>query len=135
MSSPTPPAPVRPAPRLAPPVTIMLDRERTLRMDFAAMALFEEETGLSPWSPEVWSANPSPKVLSALLWAALTHEDPDLTLSDARRLPGMELSNYGYLMDRLADLWGETMPEADRASTDGAGDADPNPQKPARRAG
>lgn len=134
MSSPTPPAPVRPAPRLTPPVTIMLDRERSMKMDFAAMALFEEETGLSPWSPDVWSANPSPKVLSALIWAALTHEDPDLTLSDARRLPGMELSNYGYLMDRLADLWGETMPEADQApaATGAEGDADPNPR---RRAG
>lgn len=134
MSSP-PPAPARPAPRLAPPVKIVLDRERTLKMDFAAMALFEEETGLSPWSPEVWSSNPSPKVLSALLWAALSHEDPDLTLSDARRLPGMELSNYGYLMDRLADLWGETMPEADAPAAQGAdGDADPNPPK-GRRAG
>lgn len=129
MTSATPPAPARPAPRLTPPVSIMLDKERTLRMDFAAMCAFEDETGLSPWSSEVWSAGASPRVISALIWAGLIHEDPDLMLSDVRRMPGMELSNYGYLMDRLGDLWGETMPEAEETPAPVEGDADPNPRR------
>jgi len=132
MSSP-PPAPARPAPRVTPPVPIVLDRERHMRLDFAGMVAFEEETGLLPWDGKVWSGEASPRVVSALIWAALIHEDPDLMLSDVRRMPGMELGNFGYLIDRLADLWGETMPEADASAGEQAGDADPNPQK--RRAG
>lgn len=133
MTSAPPPAPVRPAPRVTPPVSIVLDRERHMRLDFAGMVAFEEETGLSPWAASVWSGNPSPKVLSTLIWAALIDEDPDLMLSDVRRMPGMELSNFGYLMDRLADLWGETMPEPEPVAAGVEGDEAPNPQK--RKAG
>ena len=128
MTSATPPVP-RPMPRLTPPVPIMLDKERTLRMDFAAMCAFEDETGLSPWSSEVWGAGVSPRILSALVWAGLIHEDPDLMLSDVRRMPGRELSNYGYLMDRLSDLWGETMPEPEETPVAVEGESDPNPRR------
>src|SRR5512138_1093571 len=121
--------PARPLRRVVPPIPIDLDRRRHLRMDFAAMCAFEEETGLSAWSSEAWS-NPSPKIVSAMIWAALIHEDPDLMLSDVRRMPGMEMHNLAYLTDRLGELWGSTMPEDDgeaKVEAAEAGDAPPNP--------
>lgn len=132
-SNSTAPTPIRPERRVVPPVPIVLDRPRTLRMDFAAMNAFEEETGLSAWSSDAWSS-PSPRIVSALIWAALLHEDGDLGLADLRRMAGMELANMAYLSDRLGELWGVTMPDADAAPAGEAeGDADPNPPK--RRAG
>lgn len=60
-----------------PLVPVPLDRERHLRFDVNAMIALEEATGLSV-------ADGLPKKMSlrqvrALLWAALVHEDPDLT--------------------------------------------------------
>lgn len=123
---------VRSAPKLVPPVEILLDRPRTLVMDFAAMEAFEGVTGLSAWSREAWDGNP--KNIVALIWASLLHADPDLDIEVVKRWPCMTLANFSYLQDRLGDLWGATMPEpdeADAASTEGASD-DPNPR---RRAG
>src|SRR5687767_7873767 len=122
------PTPIRPERRVVPPVPILLDKERTLRMDFAAMDAFEEETSLSAWSADAW-ASPSPRIVSALIWAALLHEDPDLGLADVRRMPGMEMSNMAYLTDRLGELWGATMPDEDEATPEAEGDRDPNPPK------
>ena len=64
-----------------PSVKITLDRERTLRFDFNALAAFEEQTGLNALATEVWS-NPTTKTLRAMLWSALLHEDPGLKISD-----------------------------------------------------
>lgn len=120
-------------PRIIKPIPIVLDRARTLVMDFAAMEAFETATNLSAWSREAWDGNP--RHLAALIWAALLHEDPDLTLDQVKRMPSMTLANLGYLQDRLTLLWGETMPEADEseaAASEGDRDSDPNPR---RRAG
>lgn len=118
-------------PRLVKPVPIVLDRERHMVMDFAAMDAFEDATGFSAWGREAWDGNP--RRVAALIWAALLHEDPTLTLDEVKRMPAMTLSNMAYLTERLGELWGETMPEADQAVSEaGSGDADPNPR---RRAG
>jgi hypothetical protein len=130
------PTPIRPERRVVAPVPIVLDKPRTMRMDFAAMDAFEEETGLSAWSSEAW-ASPSPRVVSALIWAGLLHEDQDLGLADVRRMPGMEMSNLAYLTDRLGDLWGATMADEDAAvatSTENENEASDGPN-PRRRAG
>ncbi len=124
---------VRSEPKVVPPVEILLDRPRTMVMDFAAMEAFESVTGLSAWSREAWDGNP--KNIVTLIWAALLHEESDLALDAVKRWPCMTLANFAYLQDRLGDLWGATMPEADpseAASTEGDSDADPNPR---RRAG
>lgn len=128
------PTPIRPERRVIPPVTIVLDRERHMVMDFAAMDAFEEETGLSAWSSDAW-ASPSPRVVSAMIWASLLHEDPDLGLADVRRLPGMEMGNMAYLTDRLGELWGVTMPEADEQETASGSEASDDAPNPRRRAG
>lgn len=121
-------------PTVVKPVEILLDRPRSMVMDFAAMEAFEEATGLSAWGREAWDG--SPKHTVALIWSALLHEDPELTLDQVKRMPCMTLANVGYLSDRLADLWGVSMPDADAdapPAEEGTGDADPNPRS--RRAG
>lgn len=125
----------RPVPqlRIVRPVPIVLDKPRTLRMDFDAMARFEEATGESAWYGNVWS---SPKYLRQLIWAALLHEDPDLTLDEVLSWRDLfQIANMAYLTTCLGELWGETMPDADQPASDtgSEGDADPNPPK--RRAG
>jgi len=97
------------------------------------MEAFEDETGLSAWGREAWDGNP--RRVIALIWAALLHEDPAPALDDLKRLPSMTLGNMAYLTERLGELWGETMPDADETTTATAGDegdADPNHR---RRAG
>ena len=118
-------------PRIVKPVPILLDKPRTMVMDFAAMEAFEDQTGLSAWGREAWDGRP--RTVVALIWAALLHEDPDLSLDALKRLPCMSLGNMAYLTERLGELWGETMPEADPAqSGEAADESDPNPR---RRAG
>lgn len=62
-----------------PTVKITLDRERTLRFDFNALAAFEEKTGKSALEPGVW-LKPNATILRALLWASMLHEDEALTI-------------------------------------------------------
>lgn len=120
-------------PRLVKPVPIALDKPRSMVMDFAAMEAFEGVTGLSAWGREAWDGNP--RHVAALIWAACLHEDPDLSLDALKRMPCMTLANMAYLTERLGELWGETMPDADPgepAGSEGDDAADPNPR---RRAG
>jgi hypothetical protein len=69
-----------------------------MRFDFAAMDRFEEATGLSAWSSEVWS-RPSPRIVGHIIWASLLHEDPDLTYNEVCSFEGMDISNFSYLID------------------------------------
>jgi hypothetical protein len=119
-------------PRVVKPVPITLDKDRTMVMDFTAMEAFEDATGLSAWGREAWDGRP--RTVVALIWAALLHEDPELALDDLKKMPCMTLGNMAYLTERLGELWGETMPDADAstAASETEGDADPNPR---RRAG
>jgi len=59
-------------------VKIDLDKERTLRFDFNAMASYEEATGANALLMD-W-AKASAKQIRALMWACLLHEDSSLTL-------------------------------------------------------
>ena len=128
-------AAVRPSPlKLVRPVEIELDRPRTLVMDFEAMARFEEETGISAWSRDAWNQI---RYVPVLVWAALLHEDPDLTVAEVKSWKEIfHIANMAYLSDRLGELWGASMPEPDAADdaavSEGDRDADPNPR---RRAG
>ena len=89
-------------PRIVKPVPILLDKPRTMVMDFAAMEAFEDQTGLSAWGREAWDGRP--RTVVALIWAALLHEDPDLSLDALKRLPCMSLGNMAYLTERLPML-------------------------------
>jgi hypothetical protein len=120
---------VAPQPKIIRPVPIVLDKPRTMVMDFKAMKLFHNLTGLSPWAREVWS-DPIPDVMAALLYSALSHEDPLLTLEDVESMEGLSMGNIAYLSDRLGELWGETMPEADQEAAKEEGTAPNLPQEP-----
>jgi hypothetical protein len=118
----------RPAPaqrRVTKPVPIVLDKPRTMRFDFAAMDRFEEATGLSAWSSEVWS-RPSPRIVGHIIWASLLHEDPDLTYNEVCSFEGMDISNFSYLTERIGELWGNDMPEATEGSSGDGETSDPN---------
>lgn len=111
--------------KLIKPVPIVLDRPRTLVMDFEAMARFEDETGVSAWGRDAWTGT---RHLPALIWAACLHEDPDLTLATVRSWREiLHIANIGYLSERLGDLWGATMPDADEGTPVAEATDDPNP--------
>ncbi len=102
----------RTRPRLIEPVSIMLDKERALRLPFHALLAFEQASGISPWDFEaVWGYPPKVKILTLLLWAALIDEDPDLTIAQVERMPGMEFANIHYIRDRLDKCWGANQPD------------------------
>jgi hypothetical protein len=66
---------------LEPEVKILLGgKERTMRLDFNALALIEERTGRSIMSMADWKSMNSRDIRS-LVWASLVHEDESLTES------------------------------------------------------
>jgi hypothetical protein len=121
---------VPPEPKLIEPVPINLDgRIRHLRLGFKEMYRFHLQTGLSAWAREVWN-DPSPDIMVALLWAGLLHEDPTLTVEQVENFPGLQMGNIAYITDRIGELWGKTMPDADTGEVgqgDGGNTTDPNP--------
>lgn len=110
--------PYKPAPRrVTDPVSIELDRVRHLRMDFEAMDLIAEQTGINLLGPDPLAREKmTPKAIATIIWACLLHEDPALTLDEVKRMPGMELANAGYLSDCIFDCFGIAMPDADADS-------------------
>jgi len=83
-----------------PTVRIELDKERTLRFDFNALSAFEEQTGLSALEQTVWTS-PNARTLSALLWAAMLHEDESLTLKSVRAM--IHSGNLKYVADKIRE--------------------------------
>ncbi len=65
-----------PIPRVK--VPLRLDRERTLILSFNALCRAEEVTGINFLMGEFTFS--SVRVMRALVWAGLLHEDPTLTL-------------------------------------------------------
>jgi len=64
---------------------IVLDRERTMRLDFNSLCSIEEVTGKSALSAEIFEA-PDARTLRALLWSCLKEDDESLTIEQAGRL-------------------------------------------------
>jgi hypothetical protein len=95
-------------PRVIEPVTVTLGgRERALRMPFKSIRAFQKQTGLSIWDhARVWRFPPDYDTFVALLWAALLHEQPDLTLEEVEALDGLEFGQIHYLMAKLDEMWG-----------------------------
>lgn len=104
-------------------VKIHLDRERTLKVDFNALAAFEEATGQNLL--DFFSGSEAEvrrrlgfRQIRTILWSALRHEDPELTAEEAGLLveyaPGDSLgeklhSVTLYMMTAFASMGG---PEA-----------------------
>lgn len=108
-------------PRLIQPVTVMLDRERHLRLPFKSLRLFEQTTGKNPWDPDLlYGIPPNLNDVLAFLWAALLDEDPDLTREQLETLPGVEFGNVHYFRRQLEKCWGENMPPPDKSQNGAA---------------
>lgn len=103
-------------------VAIDLDRERKLKFDLNALAEFEALCGEPVYSVfmrlnGLKSAGPQEilglvgmKVLRGLLWAALLHDEPQLTARQAGDLLEKAegdgtIERYFYVLDKLANAW------------------------------
>lgn len=89
-------------PIIAPVVPLTLDRPRTLKMDFNALAYLEEHAGFSIMSPEMW-ANLKMKVVRIVVTAALRHEDSSLTPEIVGKL--LHMGNLQVVMKAVGDAW------------------------------
>jgi len=97
--------------KVRPEVTIMLDKERHLKLDLNAMVAFQEETGknlFSQKSIELLANDMNPKDLRAMLWACLLHEDEKLTLKQVGSL--LEVGNLQQVMEKLTEAWTAAIP-------------------------
>ena len=103
-----------------PTVKIVLDRERTLRFDFNALASFEEQSGRSALDPAVWNS-PDAKTLRALLWAAMLHEDEALTIKAVGAM--IHAGNVSYVSEKIQEASAASNPEP---SGDNGEGSDPN---------
>ena len=88
---------------------INLDRERTLKYDYNALALAEKETGKNLLTDLGSLRRLSITDLRSLLWAGLLHEDPELTVEAAGRLlkPSNTRAAIKAVVTGLNDFFGE----------------------------
>ena len=102
---------------IAPKVEITLDRPRRLLFDFNAKVAFEEATGASTFDPKTF--NLSSKVIRALLWAGLLHENPMLTLQEAGAM--ITRQNEREVSKKVFEAWRLSLPELkEEAGTEAA---------------
>lgn len=115
-------------------VTITLDRERVMILDFNAMVLIEEQTGKSTMDPAFWASFPATaKDLVVFLWAALKQDDPDLTLEQAGAL--INSANVGDLTAALNATKAESLVSAgdgEVADPPAGGDVDESGEAPGK---
>lgn len=101
---------------------IRLDRTRIIRFNLNALAEFEDAMGMSALKAmqkvqnEDGSTTVSFKLVRALLWAGLTHEDERLTLKKAGEL--FEAADGTNLMEKITNVF----PAIAIALLDGFGD-------------
>lgn len=98
----------------------------TLRLDFNAMCAFEEKTGLNALDAfgELEAAsqpnghNPKLSLMRSIMWAALTHHHPDITLEEAGALLSQNF-------DALEKVMAAMLPDSEEAKTLGKQKAKP----------
>lgn len=97
------------------PITIELDKERSLLLDLNAMAEFEDVTGKNLFQI---GSNFSAKDFRALLWACMLHEDEELTLKDVGQMihPG----NMEYIQNKITEVYDKQMPQGEKKSSKNA---------------
>jgi hypothetical protein len=105
-------------------ITVRLDRVRTLRFDFNALAEFEDAMGVSmiyafqSFGDQGNGPDVSMKAVRAMLWAGLLHEEPKLTLRRAGEL--LEAADGDRMVDKMAYI----LPKIMEAFTEEFGDKD-----------
>jgi hypothetical protein len=119
-------------PSLVPLIPITLDRPRQLRLD--NRAIFQAERELSRlWEKRcslfnVLANDLGLNDLSVILWQALLHEDPRLTLADVQN-ELMDMAKLPEIIDAVLQAWNAaTTPAITGASANGeVGETDPLP--------
>jgi hypothetical protein len=101
---------------LAPSVPVMLDRERRLKLDINALVAFEDQSGKSVMNDGL--ANLTVRDIRALLWAALQHEDADLTVEQVGAW--VHLGNLGVITEKLNMLVSLALPAAQNGTVEAA---------------
>lgn len=124
----TGPVPLRRAPLTRPPVTITLDRVRTLRFDMNAGAAIEDTSGRT--LPVLLGRGAvSVSAMRWLIWGLLLHEEPTLTPAAAGTLvqtywfeQGKRLPELGLLVSEAIDrswIYGPPLDTPDPADPEG----------------
>lgn len=101
--------------RARPGVKIILDKERTLKLDLNAMVAFEEATGKSFAEGSFERGEMSPRDLRAILWACLIHEDETLTEKQAGSL--VTVGNMVEVASKLNEAFEVALPEREGGET------------------
>lgn len=106
-----------------PNITVILDKERHLRLDINAMVAFERVTGknlLRGLDLDKFSAID----LRTLLWACLKREDKELTEEAVGDM--IHAGNMPTVIEKLTEAWEIAMPE----SSESIGPLVESPQSP-----
>lgn len=90
-------------------IPIELDRPRRLRFDFNAFAAYEEATGKNVLAGDLQADLSSVRGLRALLWAALLHEDPELTQQQVGAM--LHLGNLTEMTGRVQAALAQALPD------------------------
>lgn len=100
-------------PRVKVPIT--LDKPRTLVLSFNAMCDVQRVLGRNPFELDGEGEVDigSPEVIRAYLWAALKHEDPELTLEQTGDLLEQAPGGWVSAMTAVAQALEASMPEPD----------------------
>jgi hypothetical protein len=83
-------------------------KDRNLLIDFNALSLIEEKTGLNTLSQEMWNSLNATN-LKIFLWACLVHEDEELSLSDVGRM--IHIGNMNYINEKLTEAYKMIQPD------------------------
>lgn len=110
-----------PIPRVK--ISVQLDKPRTLVISFNALCKAEEVTGQSFLVGE--PAFSSMRVMRALVWSGLLHEDPTLTLDQVGDM--IEAAGADVILSQIMAAYMAAMPEPDEEG-DGEPSDPPSPQ-------
>lgn len=102
-------------------VQLRLDRVRTLVLSFNALCRAEEVTGINFLMGDFTFS--SVRVLRALVWAGLIHEDPSLTLEGVGDM--IEEAGTDNVGNAIIEAYAKAMPDANIKE----GEEDEDPQK------
>lgn len=100
------------ADKMASAVTIVLDKERHLRLTLSGMIAFKGVTGKDLADPAViekMNQGMELEDLQALLWACLRHEDKTITLDQAGDL--IDTQNIKYVAEKIKESVTVAMPD------------------------
>lgn len=92
-------------------VTIVLDKERHLKLTLGGMKRFREATGIDLLRGIGDISNLSEGDMAAFIWACLLPEDRKITLEDVGYM--LNPTKLNEITEAMIKVWGLTMPEGD----------------------